>query len=169
MNYRKLTERDLLIYLSDINSCYDTNTLVFDSQNYLKNLDKEWFINTYLESPDSLIIGIFDDNEDYLYGLVILDNIRFADKSCAQVHIINDKSIFGHKVRDIYKDIIQSCGIDTLYAEIPAIAVHAIAMCKRLGFKKTGYIPQCLPYVNSKGVEQMYDVQIWSYTKGVTK
>ena len=101
MHYRKLTEKDLLIYLSDINSCYDTNTLVFDSQNYLKNLDKEWFINTYLESPDSLIIGIFDDNEDYLYGLVILDNIRFANKSCAQVHIINVKSIVGHKVRDI--------------------------------------------------------------------
>ena len=37
MHYRKLTERDLLIYLSDINSCYDTNTLVFDSQNYLIN------------------------------------------------------------------------------------------------------------------------------------
>ena len=109
--------------------------------------------------------NIFDDEEEFLYGLVIFDNIRMANKASAQVHIVNDKSIFGKKVRDIYKHIIETCGFDILYAEIPSIAVHAIGMCKRLGFKKTGYIPEALPYVNSKGIEQMYDIQIWSLIK----
>lgn len=165
MHYRKITKEDLSMYLSDIISCYQTNTLVFDSQNYLKDTDMEWFIDTYIEAPDSLVTGIFDDKEEFLYGLVIFDNIRMADKASAQVHIVNDKSIFGKKVRDIYKHIIETCGFDVLYAEIPSIAVHAIGMCKRLGFKKTGYIPEALPYVNSKGVEQMYDIQIWSLIK----
>ena len=82
-----------------------------------------------------------------------------------ELHIVNDKSIFGRKVRGLYEEILATCMFDTLYAEIPSIAVHAIALCKRLGFKKTGYIPNVLPYVNSKGVEQMYDIQIWSLNK----
>ena len=146
-----------------------TNHLVFDSQNPLREgmsiENTKWFVETFINSSDAVIVGIFDSEERYLYGLVIFDNIRFANKSSAQVHIVNDKSIFGKKVRGLYEEILSTCMFDTLYAEIPSIAVHAIALCKRLGFKKTGYIPNVLPYVNSKGVEQMYDIQIWSFNK----
>ena len=66
MHYRKITKEDLSMYLSDIISCYQTNTLVFDSQNYLKDTDMKWFIDTYIEAPDSLVTGIFDDEEEFL-------------------------------------------------------------------------------------------------------
>ena len=169
MKYRQLKLEDIEKYKEDIYSCYMTNHLVFDSQNPLKEgmsvEHMKWFVGTFIDSSDAVIVGIFDSEEKYLYGLVIFDNIRFANKSSAQVHIVNDKSIFGRKVRGLYEEILSTCMFDTLYAEIPSIAVHAIALCKRLGFKKTGYIPNVLPYVNSKGVEQMYDIQIWSFNK----
>ena len=169
MKYRQLKLEDIEKYKEDIYSCYMTNHLVLDSQNPLKEgmsvEHTKWFVETFINSSDAVIVGIFDSEEKYLYGLVIFDNIRFANKSSAQVHIVNDKSIFGRKVRGLYEEILSTCMFDTLYAEIPSIAVHAIALCKRLGFKKTGYIPNVLPYVNSKGVEQMYDIQIWSFNK----
>ena len=127
------------------------------------------FVETFINSSDAVIVGIFDSEEKYLYGLVIFDNIRFANKSSAQVHIVNDKSIFGRKVRGLYEDILATCMFDTLYAEIPSMAVHAIALCKRLGFKKTGYIPDILPYVNCSGEEKMYDIQIWTWRRANAK
>lgn len=166
MKYRQLKIEDINKYKEDIYSCYTTNTLVFDSQNPIGNNSNAdniaEFVKGFVDADDSNVLGIFDSEERYLYGLVIFDNIRFANRSCAQVHIVNDKSIFGKKVRDLYNDIIATCAIDTLYAEIPSMAVHAIAICKRLGFKKTGYIPDALPYVNCNGEERMYDIQIWS-------
>ena len=169
MKYRRLKLEDVEKYKEDIYSCYMTNHLVFDSQCPLQdNMTPDgisWFVKTFLYSPETAVMGIFDSEEKYLYGIVIFDNIRFANKSSAQVHIVNDKSIFGRKVRGLYEDILSTCMFDTLYAEIPSVAVHAIAMCKRLGFKKTGYIPDVLPYVNCSGEEKMYDIQIWTWRR----
>lgn len=168
MIFRTIDINDSFKYCKDIYKIYKDCPLIFDSQNPI-NLDNmhdcTCFILGFIMAKDADVWGIFDDNEEYLYGLIIFDNIRFCNKSCAQVHIVNDKAIWGHKIRDIYKEIINSTIFDTLYCEIPSIAVNAIAMCKRLGFKKTGYIPDALPYTNAKGEEKMYDIQIYSWRR----
>lgn len=164
MKYRKLEVEDVNKYAQDIDKIYKDCHLIFDSQNSIPNRMPMWvFVDSFVDSPESMALGIFDDDEQYLYGLVIFDNIRFANKSCAEVHIVTDKAIWGKKLRDIYSKIMQGCIFDTLYCQIPSIAVSAIAICKRLGFKKTGYIPDALPYVNSRGEERMYDLQIYTY------
>lgn len=166
MKFRVINRDDCVKYRSDIFQAYQSCHLIFDSQNpYCPKTEEEtlYFVLGYAcDSEDSLAYGVFDDNEDYLYGLVIFDNIRGTKQNtCAQVHIVNDKSVFGKKIKGVYEDLVRACGIDVIYAEIPSIAVHSIAMCRRLGFKKTGYIPSALPYVNSKGEENMYDIQIY--------
>ena len=164
MKYRQLTLDDCNKYSQDIIKCYEDCHLIFDSQNPIKtNISKPYFVGGFVIADDSLVLGIFDDKEQFLYGVVIFDNIRFANKSCAEVHIVTSKEIWGRKIRDIYTQILQGCIFDTLYCQVPSIAVNVIAICKRLGFKKTGYIPDALPYVNSKGEEKMYDLQIYSY------
>ena len=166
---RLLKESDVIKYKDDLYSMYQTNRLVLDSQNPLDLSNRDNIINfilPYITSSDSMVMGIFDDNEQYLYGIIIFDNIRYDDKnSCAQVHIVNDKTIFGKKVGNIYQDIMNTVPFTTLYCEIPAIAVHAIGVCKRAGFKKTGYIPLALPYENIKGEEKLYDLQIFTWRK----
>lgn len=168
MKFRTIDIQDSFEYSQDIYKIYKDCPLIFDSQNPV-NIDTirdcTSFIRGFIIAKDSDVWGIFDDNEEYLYGLIIFDNIRFCNKSCAQVHIVNDKAIWGHKIRDIYREIINSTIFDTLYCEIPSIAVHPIAMCKRLGFKKTGYIPDALPYINSNGEEKMYDLQIYTWRR----
>lgn len=168
MKFRAINHEDVYLYRDDIFKCYKDCALIFDSQNILDFKcadDAAGFLHGFVESRDSSVVGILDDREEFLYGLVIFDNMRFANKSCAQVHIVNDRAIWGKRIRDIYREILHSSIFDTLYCEIPSIAVHPIAMCKRMGFKKTGYIPDALPYVNSKGEEQMYDIQIYSYRR----
>jgi hypothetical protein len=169
MKYRPLEYEDIKKFRDDIIKCYNDCHLIFDSQNTIPKRMPMWvFVDNFVDSSDSMVIGILDDNEEFLYGLVIFDNIRFAqDKSCAEVHIVTDKAIWGRKIRDIYNKIIQGCIFSTLYCQIPTIAVSAIAICKRLGFKKTGYIPEALPYVNSRGEEKMYDLQIYTYKREV--
>lgn len=168
MKYRQMKEQDLFKFAQDIKSCYDSCHLVFDDQNPLKGLNTEGlllFLKDYIEADDSSITAILDDDEKFLYGIIIFDNIRMGVKNSAQVHIVNDRSIWGHRIKDIYKQIIYCSIFDILYAEIPAIAVGAIGMCRRLGFKKTGYIPSIAPYTNSKGEEKLHDMQIWSLIK----
>lgn len=168
MKYRQLKEQDLFKFAQDIKSCYDSCHLIFDEQNPLRELNTEGlllFLKGYIEGDDSTVIGIMDDKEYFLYGIIIFDNIRMGSKNSAQVHIVNDRSIWGHRIKDIYKQTIHCSIFDILYAEIPAIAVGAVGMCKRLGFKKTGFIPSIAPYINSKGEEKMYDMQIWSLVK----
>lgn len=168
MLYRVLDHGDVYTYRNDIFKCYQDCKLILDNQSIINidcAQDAENFIHGFVEAKDSTVFGILNDTEEFLYGLVIFDNIRFSNKSCAQVHIVNDKAIWGKKVKDIYKDIINSSIFNTLYCEIPSIAVHAIAMCKRMGFKKTGYIPDALPYTNADGEEKMYDLQIYSWRR----
>lgn len=164
MKYRKLNIEDIYRYGNDIIKCYESNSLVLDSQNPLK-VDLE-FVADYAMAPDSMVMGIFDESEKFLYGIIIFDSIRFANNgSCAEVHIVNDKAIWGHRIRDIYSEILENTLFTTLYCMIPQIAVAPIALCKRLGFKKTGYIPNALPYINSKGEERMYDINIMTWTR----
>lgn len=168
MKYRQMKEQDLFRFAQDIKSCYNSCHLVFDDQNPLKGLSTEGlllFLKGYIEADDSSITAILDDDEKFLYGIIIFDNIRMGIKNSAQVHIVNDRSIWGRRIKDIYKQVIHCSIFDILYAEIPAIAVGAIGMCRRLGFKKTGYIPSIAPYTNSKGEEKVYDMQIWSLIK----
>lgn len=171
MKYRLLNNSDCEKYKNDILHCYQTNHLIFDSQNILKIDNPEVaknFVLKYIEAEDSCVQGILDDKEEFLYGLVIYDIIRCTDKyTSTQVHIVNDKAIFGKVIRKLYKEIIEVSPFTTIYAEIPSIAVHAIRLCKDMGFKKTGYVPNVIPYINSKGEEKMYDLIILSYTKEV--
>lgn len=168
MKFRTLNHGDVYLYRNDIYKCYKDCNLIFDSQNIIDikdAQDAENFIHNFVDAKDSTVMGILSDSEEFLYGIVIFDNIRFANKSCAQIHIVTDKAIWGRKIKDIYTELLNGCIFDTLYCEIPSIAVHPIAMCRRLGFKKTGYIPEALPYVNSNGEEKMYDLQIYTYRK----
>lgn len=168
MKYRQLKAQDLWKFHNDILSCFNSCHLIFDDQSPLKNMSLEeilGYLNSFIEGSDSSVTGIMDNEEKFLYGIVIFDNIRMGIKNSCEVHIINDRSIWGHRIKEVYNNIIHSSIFDIMYAEIPAIAVGAIGMCKRLGFKKTGYIPSVAPYTNSQGKEQVYDIQIWSLIK----
>jgi RimJ/RimL family protein N-acetyltransferase len=166
MKFRKIDFEDVKNYRDDIEKIYKDCNLIFDSQNTIPHRMPIWvYVANFADSQDSYVLGIFSDDEEFLYGLVIFDNIRMANKSCAEVHIVTDKAIWGRCIRDLYVKILKGCIFDTLYCQVPSIAVHVIAICKRLGFKKTGYIPEALPYVNSKGEERMYDLQIYTYRR----
>ncbi|MCM1324135.1 MAG: GNAT family N-acetyltransferase [Acetobacter sp.] len=165
MKYRILTLEDCFNFMDDLLSCYECNSFVLDNQSPL-HLDTapqcRDFIAGYVQSSDSYVLGVFDNEEKFLYGIIIFDNIRMVGgDSIAQVHIVTDRKIWGKKILDTYNEVIEFSPIKTLYCEIPQIAVHAIGVCKRLGFKKTGYIPKALPYTNSRGEEKLYDINIF--------
>lgn len=174
MIYSELKVEDIKKYKDDIHSCYSSNKFIFDSQNYLSSLDSEElleFLCGFVTSPDSIVIGLFNNNKDFLYGLVIFDCIRFGvnSLSAAEVHIAVDRKAFGKLTFDVLKQLRDECNFTTLFCHIPDIANRAIGLCKRLGFKKTGYIPSCLPYVNLRGEEKLHDIQIWTYNKSTTR
>lgn len=170
MIYRELTDIDIDLYRDDIYSCYNSNKFIFDSQNYLLKSSVEEladFLKGYVRAVDSIVVGLFDDNNTFLYGIVIFDSIRFGinNLATAEVHIAVDRKAFGKLTLDLLKQLRDECGFTTLFCHIPDIANRAIGLCKRLGFKKTGYIPNCLPYVNLNREEKLHDVQIWVYNK----
>lgn len=168
MHYRSLTKEDLYKYGDDVLKCYQDNKLILDSQNPLF-IDSTQaacsFINGYIEGKDSMVLGIFDEAEFFLYGLVIFDNMRTVDKMVAEVHIAISKEIWGRKVKNLFDEMLENSLFDILYCTIPQIAVNAIAMVRRMKFKKTGYIPCALPYINSKGEERLYDLNIFCYRR----
>lgn len=169
MKQRILSTKDLFNHIQEILKCYECNKLVFDMDTPLHLNDEEKLLNfliPFAQGEDSYILGILDDNEKYLYGIVIFDNIRTdGETTTAQVHIVADKIIWGKTVKDVYQEILDCGLIDNIYCEIPQIAVRAISMCKRLGFKKTGYIPKALPYTNAKGEKKLYDINIFVYER----
>lgn len=170
MKIKQLNAVDCLKFENDIFECYRTNHLVLDSQNTWKMntpFDAREFLRGYASAGDSCVIGIFDNEETTLYGFVIFDNLRYCgNKSCAEVHIVMSKYMFGKNNFYMYERILRGCGLTTVYAQIPSIAVHPIRICKKLGFKKTGYIPDAITYVNSSGEEKMYDIQIYTWKRG---
>ena len=84
MKYRQLKLEDIEKYKEDIYSCYMTNHLVLDSQNPLKEgmsvEHTKWFVETFINSPDAVIVGILEREKKYLYGLVIFDDITIFSK-----------------------------------------------------------------------------------------
>lgn len=170
MIYDILNSDDIKTYQDDIYSCYNSNKFIFDSQNYLIDSDLEGlteFLEGFTTSPDSMAVGLFDNNKNFLYGIVIFDSIRFGihNFATAEVHIAVDRKAFGKLTFELLKQLRDECNFTTLFCHIPDIANRAIGLCKRLGFKKTGYIPNCLPYINLRGEEKLHDVQIWTYNK----
>ena len=168
MKHRPLEQKDLELYTDDIISCYKDNPTIFDVQcPYSMGTPQgvKTFLGSFVDSKDSIVLGIFDDREDYLYGVVIFDNIRMAQTSSADVHIATSKAIWGRMVLGIYKEILEYSIFSNLYCMIPQNCVLAIGMAKRMGFKKTGYIPKALPYRNRKNELRLYDLQIFSMEK----
>lgn len=147
--------------------CYNCNFLICDNHSPCKVTNYQELFNHLVDfqtASDSLIFGVFDEEENYLYGYILFDNIRITkERSCAQVHILNHKAIWGRALRDLYIQFLHSTIFDTVYCEIPAIAAGAIGVCKKMGFKKTGYVPHCLPYTDIRGNERMYDkfIYVW--------
>lgn len=170
LKYRILDKEDILNKRSDLFRCYEDNKLILDCQSTISVDNKNKlanFIIPFAEAEDSMVVGIMDNKEQFLFGIVIFDNIRIADTSCAEVHIAISKEIWGKLCRNVFTEMLRYCSIDILYCQIPKIAVRAIGMCKKLGFKKTGYIPKALPYTNSKGECKMYDINFYTYQRGI--
>lgn len=171
MHYRSLSYKDLYIYKESLFTAFKDNCLILDEQNELhldNSIELCKFLAKYIEAKDSLLIGLFDEGQNR--GYVILDNIRISEEnSCAQVHLAVSKSLRGKKALQILKDIRDNSNLDMFYCEIPSIAIHAINICKKLGFKKTGYIPKNLPYTNALGQKKMYDTYIMVYRSNINE
>ncbi|MCM1324162.1 MAG: hypothetical protein NC218_08365 [Acetobacter sp.] len=170
LKYRQIFANDLIIHNQDIYKCYQDNKLILDEQTIIDLSTPEQivdFIYGFIQSSDSMVVGIFDQQEQILFGLVIYDNIRIAETSCAEVHIAVARELWGKLTRNIFTKILNESVFDILYCQIPQIAVRAISMCKHLGFKKTGYVPKALPYTNSKGECKMYDINFYTYQRGI--
>lgn len=174
MKIRKLNLGDLFIYKEDVIKCYDDNHLIFDSQSPLlaDGFEGAYFLSGYIQAKDSIAVGVFvheeETDEEHLRGIVLFDNIRFGDKkSCAEVHIATAKELWGKEILKAYREILSGCIFTTIYCMIPKIAVAASSIAKRVGFKKTGYIPNALPYINSKGEEHMYDLIVYTLERDI--
>lgn len=168
MKYKVLSVEDLDKYGNDIYKSYQSNHLIFDSQNPC--IDGSLgtclgFLKGYIEGQDSMVFGIFNDTFEFLYGIIILDNIRTVDVTVAEVHIATSREVWGKVLLEICREMIEYIPVDIFYCQIPSIANRALGLVKRLGFKKTGYIPKALPYKNIKGEEHLYDIQILSLRK----
>lgn len=167
MQTRYLIGIDLIQYRSDILQCVKDNPQICDYESFLNINDDEAIlseISSYIQSYDSCIEGIFDDDYDFLYGFVIYDKIRLTDDgNSAEIHICSCKHIWGKDFYKIYKNILKYSMFDVLYANMPACCRGAITLCKKLGFKKTGYVPKTIPYTTTKGEVKMFDELIYTY------
>lgn len=157
-------------YQDDIVKCFTDNKLIFDSQHRLNNnSNKDDILNyvySFIQQKDCLAYGLFDNNKQFLYGLVLFENMRFGENAnCAQAHIALSKLIWGETSSKVLEGILKDCIFDVVYCQIPSRAVPAIRLAKKLGFKKTGYVPKCIPYVNSEGREILYDLYTLTWRK----
>jgi len=169
MKHKSLEYSDIVKFKKDLFKAYMDNHLIMDCQNpYLIENPEDMveFLKGYVEAPDSLVVGILDNKEAICYGYLIYDNIRIVDVKTAEVHIAIAKEIWGKIIRDLFKEMLNGCFFDILYAQVPQNACRAIGMLKHLGFKKTGYIPKALPYTNSKGETKLYDLNIFVHERG---
>lgn len=168
--YRTLKVEDLNKYEDDIAICFMDNLQITDSQSPL-NLtnydDRMDYLLGLLNSQESMVIAILDEENEYLYGLVVFDGIRVTDDgNAAQLHVAVCKDLWGKAILNIFRDMLDNFVMfNTLYCMLPAYCRPVISLVKKLGFKKTGYIPKALPYINIKGEEKMYDELIYTYLK----
>lgn len=173
MKTRYLIMNDLEDYKEDLIKCVQDNPQISDYQSFLDINDEETILSqlyNYITSIDSTIEGIFDDNFEFLFGFIVYDNIRLTDDgNSAEVHICASKDIWGKDFYIVYKSILKYSMFDILYANMPACCRGAITLCKKLGFKKTGYIPKTIPYTTTKGEVKMFDELIYSWVKDKDK
>lgn len=168
MIFELLTDKECELYNQDIFLCFKDNPLFFDifNPNTIKNKeDAKYFVKSFIDSDECLVFGVFDDNKKILYGLVILDEVRMGLRNSAKCHILLTKELWGRQAFDICEKIIQKTIIDVFYCEIPAYAYKAIGLVKKLGFKKTGYIPKIIPYVTINKSNVMHDILIYTLNK----
>ena len=170
MLYRPITDKDeLYTYQEDIEQCYKDNPQIADYQSvvdFQNTSEAMSLLESYIDCDESAILGIYDDNETYLFGFIIFDGIRLTDDgNAAQVHICISRDIWGKEFQYLYEKIMDDSIFDTLYAMIPSRCRGAITLCKKLGFKKTGYIPKAIPYTTLKGEVKMFDELIYTYYK----
>lgn len=169
MRTRYLKNEDLIKYKGDITQCYLDNLQIMDSQSpldFTKEEDIISYIYPLIDGLESAVMGIFDDNEEYLFGLIVYDGIRLTeDGNAAQLHLASCKEMWGSEFISVYEEELRVSMFNTLYCMIPSYCRSIISLIKKLGFKKTGYIPKALPYTNLKGKTKMYDELIYVYTK----
>lgn len=167
MQTRYLIQLDTFQYEEDLIKCVKDNPQICDYQSLLDIHNDDSILNaisSYINCMDSSIEGIFDDNYEYLFGFIAYDKIRLTDDgNSAEVHICISKDMWGRDFYPVYEEILKNSMFDVLYADMPACCRGAITLCKRLGFKKTGYIPKSIPYVTTKGDVKMFDEYIYSW------
>ena len=91
MKHRVLRQNDCAQYSDDLFQCFKDNPQILDEESidYFESLEKSVnYVEDLIGSPDSMVVGIFDDDEEFLYGIVIFDQMRFSkDGNSAQLHI----------------------------------------------------------------------------------
>lgn len=171
MKYRILEQIDTQKFKEDIFKCFkDNRTLFFDELNPHAVEDNNlaaYYLSTFIDTPDDMVMGVFDNNEEYLYGIIIFQEIRMGVKTSAKVHCLLSKTLWGKKAKTLCKSIINESIFNVLYCEIPGYAYRTIAFAKSLGFRKTGYIPRVVPYtaLNKAGV--MHDIFVFTLERDV--
>lgn len=169
MKLRFIDVNDVRDYEEDIAQCYMDNLQIMDSQTVIDFTNRDEmldYIFSILESKESAIQGVFDNDDEYLYGLIIYDGIRLTDDgNAAQLHLATCKDMWGQEYLKVYQKALDETLFDTLYCMVPAICRPVISLLKKLGFKKTGYIPKALPYTNLKGKTKMYDEYVYVWRK----
>lgn len=169
MKVRPLTMYDVCNFEDDICQCYFDNLQIQDSQCPINFSDRDEvldYVLDFVEDSKSFVTGIMDDNEEYLFGLVIYDGVRMSDDgNSSELHLVTCKDMWGKDFLDVYYQMLGGTIFDTLYCSIPSYCRPVIALLKKLGFKKTGYVPKVLPYKNLKGEEKMYDVLFYTWRR----
>lgn len=162
-----LLECDLDKYREDILKCCRDNPQIFDIQCELDPENDDDIIDTirfYINNDHCMVQAILSNDREYLFGIVFYEDIRMSNDGCAaQIHFITDKGIWGSDFHILYPPILRKNPFDIIYGIIPANCRGIIALCKKLGFKKTGYIPKSIPYKNVKGEVKMFDQLIYTY------
>lgn len=171
MKYRILEQIDTQKFKEDIFKCFkDNRTLFFDELNPHAVEDSNlasYYLSTFIDTPDDMVMGIFDNDEKYLYGIIIFQEIRMGVRTSAKVHCLLSKTLWGKKSKTLCKGIINESIFNVLYCEIPGYAYRTITFVKSLGFRKTGYIPRVVPYtaLNKTGI--MHDIFVFTLERDV--
>lgn len=170
MKYRYLKEEDITNYVEDLMIIYKDNPQITDIQCPL-DITSEQDIRDYVENnavfnEESCVLGIFDDDELCLFGIIIFDSMRLTDDgNAAQLHIAIGKELWGKQIREVCQELLHNTIFTVLYCFIPSKCRPVIGLLKSLNFKKTGYIPKSLPYETVKGEIKMYDELVYSWVK----
>lgn len=169
MHTRFLTREDIRKYEDDLAMCYSDNLQIMDDECEVDFTNRDELLDYLFGLMDnnySAIQGIFDDEEDFLFGVIIYDSIRLTDDgNSAQLHLATCKEMWGKDYLYIYQEELKKTFFDVLYCMVPAFCRPVIGLLKKLDFEKTGYVPKALPYTNSKGITKMHDELIYVYQR----